>query len=100
LKQKVLEKELNVDRDDLPDELDLATSELNKSLMLRLNDRERAILPKIEKALQKIEAGEYGVCEECGSEIGVSRLEVRPFASLCIKCKEEEERTEKMYASS
>ena len=98
--QKVLERELNVDRDDLPDELDLATSELSKSLMLRLNDRERAILPKIEKALQRIEAGEYGVCEDCGGEIGVSRLEVRPFASLCIKCKEEEERTEKMYASS
>ncbi len=98
--QKVLERELNVDRDDLPDELDLATSELSKSLTLRLNDRERAILPKIEKALQKIEAGEYGVCEDCGGEIGVGRLEVRPFASLCIKCKEEEERTEKMYASS
>ena len=98
--QKVLEKELNVDRDDLPDELDLATSELSKSLTLRLNDRERAILPKIEKALQKIEAGEYGICEDCGGEIGASRLEVRPFASLCIKCKEEEERTEKMYASS
>lgn len=98
--KKVLEQDLNVSRDDLPDEIDLASAELSKSLMLRLNDRERALLPKIEKALQKIESGEYGICESCGGEIGTARLEVRPFASLCIKCKEEEEHNEKLYASS
>lgn len=97
--KKLLAQELNVSRDDLPDEIDLATTDLSQSLMIRLKDRERAVIPKIEKALQKIEKGEYGVCEFCGEEIGVSRLEVRPFAVLCIKCKEEEEHNEKMFAS-
>lgn len=98
--KKVLAQELNVSRDDLPDEVDLATADLTQSLTLRLKDRERALLPKIEKALTKIEKGEYGICESCGEEIGVSRLEVRPFAVLCIKCKEEEEHNEKMFAST
>lgn len=98
--KKVLEQDLTVSREDMPDEIDLASSELSKSLMLRLNDRERNVLPKIEKALQKIDAGDYGICESCGNEIGMGRLEVRPFASLCIKCKEEEEHTEKQYAQS
>lgn len=98
--KKVLAQELNVSRDDLPDEVDLATADLTQSLTLRLKDRERSLLPKIEKALTKIEKGEYGICESCGEEIGVSRLEVRPFAVLCIKCKEEEEHNEKMFAST
>ena len=98
--RKVMSEDLNVSNDDLPDEIDLASAEFTKSVLLRLNDRERAILPKIEKALQRITAGEYGVCEGCGTDIGMNRLEVRPFATLCIKCKEEEEHKEKMYASS
>ncbi|HBQ21746.1 MAG: conjugal transfer protein TraR [Deltaproteobacteria bacterium GWA2_38_16] len=97
---KVRTESLNVSNDDLPDEIDLASAELTKSVMLRLNDRERAILPKITKALELINNGQYGVCEACGDDIGLSRLEVRPFATLCIKCKEEEEHKEKMYASS
>ena len=97
---KVRTESLNVSNDDLPDEIDLAGAELTKSVMLRLNDRERAILPKITKALELINNGQYGVCEACGDDIGLSRLEVRPFATLCIKCKEEEEHKEKMYASS
>ena len=98
--RKVMEQDLNVSRDDMPDEIDLASSEVSKSLLLRLNDRERNILPKIEKALKKVASGEYGVCESCGYDIGIGRLEVRPFATLCIKCKEEEEHNEKLYASS
>jgi len=98
--EKVRSEALNIERDDLPDELDQASSELSKSLVLRLNDREQAVLPKIDKALDKIEKGEFGVCESCDASIGVSRLDVRPFAVLCIKCKEEEEHNEKMYANS
>jgi len=98
--KKVRAEELNVSRDDLSDQVDLASAELSQSLLLRLKDRERAVLPKINKALELIEKGEYGVCESCGGEIGISRLEVRPFAVLCIKCKEEEEHNEKMFASS
>lgn len=97
--EKVRSQGLSVSNDDLPDEIDLASAEFSKSVMLRLNDRERALLPKIEKALKKIDSNEYGICESCEGEIGINRLEVRPFASLCIKCKEEEEHKEKMYAT-
>ena len=97
--EKMRSEQLSVDREDLPYEIDQASSELTKAMTLRLNDRERAVLPKIDYALEKIASGEYGVCEACGDDIGISRLEVRPFATLCIKCKEEEEHKEKMYAN-
>ncbi|MBI2068107.1 MAG: RNA polymerase-binding protein DksA [Deltaproteobacteria bacterium] len=84
--------------DDLADEVDLASSESDQSMVLRLRDRERVLFKKIEKALQKIEAGEYGVCERCGEDIGLKRLEARPVTDLCIRCKEEEERVERTFA--
>ena len=92
--QKIKAEDLNVSRDDL------ATANLTQSLTLRLKGREQQVLPKIDKALARIEKGEYGVCEDCGGEIGMNRLEVRPFATLCIKCKEEQEHNEKMFANS
>lgn len=94
------EKGMNFDPDDLPDEVDLAASEADQSLNLRLRDRERVLLRKVDKALQKIEAEEYGICESCGEEIGVKRLLARPVTDLCIKCKEEQERVERAYAES
>lgn len=84
--------------EDLADEVDLASTESDQSLNLRLRDRERVLYHKIEKALKKIEAGEYGKCESCGEEIGLKRLEARPVTDLCIRCKEEEERLEKTFA--
>ena len=86
------------DPDDLPDEVDLASSEADQSMNLLLRDRERTLVKKIDKALTKIEEGEYGICESCGDEIGTKRLEARPVTGLCIKCKEEQERLEKSYA--
>ncbi|MBL7684567.1 MAG: RNA polymerase-binding protein DksA, partial [Deltaproteobacteria bacterium] len=83
-----------LDPDDLPDEVDLASSEADQSMHLILRDRERVLVKKIEKALQKIEAGDYGVCESCGEDIGLKRLEARPVTDLCIQCKEEQERME------
>ena len=82
------EQGIGVSSDDLPDEVDLASSESEQSLNLRLRDRELVLLKKIDKALQKIENGEYGVCEKCGEEIGIKRLEARPVTDLCIRCKE------------
>src|SRR3989338_1770998 len=79
------EKGMNFDPDDLPDEVDLAASEADQSMNLRLRDRERVLLRKVDKALQKIEEGEYGICESCGEEIGVKRLTARPVTDLCIK---------------
>lgn len=92
------EQGLGFNLDDLPDEIDLASSEADQSLNLRLRDRERVLLKKIERTLQKIEEGEFGVCERCGEEISIKRLEARPVTDLCIRCKEEQERVEKGYA--
>lgn len=89
---------MGVSTDDLADEVDLASSESEQSMNLRLRDRELVLLKKIDKALQKIEVGEYGICEKCGEEIGLKRLEARPVTDLCIRCKEEQERFEKSYA--
>lgn len=92
------ERGMGFSTDDLPDEVDLASSESDQSLNLRLRDRERVLFKKIEKALKKIEEGEYGVCERCGEDIDLKRLEARPVTDLCIRCKEEEERVERTYA--
>lgn len=92
------EQGLGFSSEELPDEIDLASAEADQSLNLRLRDRERVLLKKIERTLQKIEEGEFGVCEQCGEEISVKRLEARPVTDLCIRCKEEQERVEKGYA--
>jgi len=89
---------LGVEQADLPDEVDLASTEADQSMNLRLRDREQVLLKKIDKALEKIELGTYGVCERCEEEIGTKRLEARLVAELCIRCKEEMERVERGYA--
>lgn len=86
---------------DLPGELnypdmgDQATDESNKSFMLRLKERERKLLSKIEDALERLDSGDFGVCEECGAEIGYKRLKARPVTTLCIECKTLQEEEEK-----
>ncbi len=92
------ESAMAVEQADLPDEVDLASSETGQALSLRLRDRELVLLKKIDKTLSKIDEGEFGVCERCGEEIGVKRLEARPVAELCIRCKEELEKVEKGFA--
>lgn len=80
-----------------PDPLDRALSESNRSIELRKRDRERKLIQKIRKAIQKTEDGSYGTCELCGEEITEHRLEVRPETTLCISCKEEQEQVEKQF---
>ena len=92
------EQGMGFSTDDLPDEVDLASSESDQSLSLRLRDRERVLLKKIDKVIQKIDEGTYGICERCGEEIGIKRLEARPVTDLCIRCKEEQEKLERTYA--
>jgi DnaK suppressor protein len=78
-----------------PDMGDQASAEADRNFMLRLRDRERMLLKKIDETIERIENGPYGMCEDCGSEIGIKRLEARPVTTLCIDCKtrqEEEER--------
>ncbi|MBU4484048.1 TraR/DksA C4-type zinc finger protein [bacterium] len=83
--------------EDLPDDIDLASSETSHYMNLRLRDRELTLLKKIDKTLEKIVEGTFGVCEECGDPIEKKRLEARPIADLCIRCKEEQERVEKGF---
>lgn len=92
-----LDEDMKLDVSDLPDEMDLASSEYLQSFTFRLRGREKTFLDKINKALIKIEEGEFGVCEECGEEISIKRLEARPETTLCIRCKEDQERVEKDF---
>lgn len=92
-----MEKEMTLDSSDLPDEMDLASSEYMQAFTFRLRGRDRFFLQKIDKALQKIDDGEFGLCEDCGEPIGLKRLEARPETELCIRCKEDQERQEREY---
>src|SRR5581483_7537204 len=84
--QSTLAEEMALDANDLPDEMDLASSEYLQSFTFRLRGREKVFLEKIDRALVKIEAGDFGACEECGEDISLKRLEARPETSLCIRC--------------
>jgi DnaK suppressor protein len=95
--QQTLDEDMSLDADDLPDEMDLASSEYLQSFTFRLRGREKVFLEKIQKALDKIDDGSFGVCEECGSAISNKRLEARPETTLCIRCKEDQERVEKDF---
>lgn len=83
----------------LPDPNDRASQEEEFSINLRARDRERKLLHKIDKALNRLNLDEYGYCEACGVEIGLRRLEARPTAELCIDCKHLEEEKEKSQAA-
>ena len=105
MKAEILEQTQSKDADDfviadqeLSDEMDLASSEGARTLNCKIYDRSIRLLHKIEDALVRIEEGEFGLCEECGEEIGIRRLQARPVATRCIECKEEQERQEKCYS--
>ena len=76
------------------DEVDSANEDILLSSHLRFSNRENFYLKKIRKAILKIESGDYGLCEECGSEISLTRLQARPTSEMCIGCKEESEKAE------
>ena len=95
--QQTLTEDMNLDSAELPDEMDLASTEYLQSFTFRLRGREKSFLKKIETALGKIETGGFGECEDCLEAISLKRLEARPETTLCINCKEEQEREEKDY---
>jgi RNA polymerase-binding transcription factor len=80
-----------------PDPNDRATQETEFGLELRTRDRERKLLKKIDSALNRIDDGSYGYCEETGDEIGLRRLEARPVATLCVEAQERRELAEKQF---
>ena len=95
--KRTLLEESTFDTEDLPDEIALASSEYTQSMIFRLRDREKFLLQKIERALERIREGTFGICERCEEEISIKRLEARPVTTLCIRCKEEQEKKEKSY---
>ena len=80
-----------------PDDIDRASLETDKSIDLRTKDRARKLISKINDALERIEDGSYGFCEETGEPIGLDRLEARPIATLSLEAQERHERMEKSY---
>ena len=82
-------------RETFPDPTDRATLEDNRNLLLRIRDRERKLVSKIDEAIGRIEDGSYGKCEECGGDIGIERLKARPVTTLCIDCKSLQETQER-----
>ncbi|MDO8351601.1 MAG: RNA polymerase-binding protein DksA [Gallionella sp.] len=77
---------------------DRATQESDISLELRNRDRERKLIKKIDEMISRINADDYGYCDNCGIEIGLGRLEARPTATKCIDCKSLDEIREKQMA--
>lgn len=80
-----------------PDLADRASSETDRSIELRARDRQRKLIAKIEAALQRIEDGSYGYCEDTGEPISLKRLEARPIATLSVEAQERHERRERVY---
>jgi DnaK suppressor protein len=88
---------LQNDCENRPDLADRASSETDRAIELRARDRQRKLIAKIDAALERIDAGTYGYCEETGEPIALKRLEARPIATLSIEAQERHERRERVY---
>ena len=82
-----------------PDLGDQASAETDRNFMLRLRGREQRLLKKIDQAIERVDDGTFGICEDCGSEINLKRLEARPVTTMCIDCKTLQEEEEKLRES-
>ncbi len=82
-------------KENFPDPTDRASHESNRNFMLRIRDREHKLIKKIKSALERIETGTFGICEQCEEEISIERLKARPVTTQCIDCKSKEEALEK-----
>ncbi|OHB24830.1 MAG: RNA polymerase-binding protein DksA [Desulfuromonadaceae bacterium GWC2_58_13] len=88
--------EMTDEKTNFPDPTDRASLESDRNFELRIRDRERKLIGKIQEALERITEGDFGVCESCGEDIGEARLRARPVTTLCIDCKTEQERQERI----
>lgn len=98
--QKTLSKDLALSQEDLLDEVDLTSTQLEQNMRIRLKNRQSLFLKKIEAALSRIKKGTFGECLDCEEPIEIKRLEARPTATLCVGCKEASERNESLFAHS
>jgi DnaK suppressor protein len=83
------------EKENFPDPNDRASLESDRNFELRIRDRERKLIRKLQEAIQRIDNGTFGVCERCGGPISEKRLIARPVTTLCIECKTKEEKLEK-----
>jgi DnaK suppressor protein len=83
------------DQNAFPDPTDQASMETDRNFDLRIKDRERKLIRKIDQAILRIKEGEFGMCEACGGDISAKRLQARPVTTLCIDCKTEQEQEER-----
>jgi DnaK suppressor protein len=88
--------EMADEKANFPDPTDRASLESDRNFELRIRDRERRLIGKIKEALERIEEGDFGLCESCEEPIGTARLKARPVTTMCIDCKTEQERQEKI----
>lgn len=86
---------MTASKDNTPDPGDRASIEAEGIALLRIRDRERKLIGKIDEALLRIQDGNYGICEECGGAIAIERLRARPVTTLCIACKADQEAEER-----
>lgn len=88
--------EMTEEKTNFPDPTDRAALESDRNFELRIRDRERKLINKIREAIKRIEDGTFGLCDSCEEPISVERLRARPVTTLCIDCKTEEERQERI----
>ncbi len=94
--EHTLNSKISTEKESFPDPTDQAVAELDNNFLLRLRGREQKLLKKIDEAIARIDGGTYGVCEDCGEQISIKRLEARPVTTLCIECKTRQEEAEKL----
>ncbi len=93
--QRAIDFSMDRDRDRIGrDSMDESVEEWMYGTELRLHDREKFLLSKIDEALERLDAGRIDQCENCEEPIGFARLQARPVTTLCIVCKEESEESE------
>lgn len=100
LLEKILDSidhDFELPREEMADEVDLANVLADQNFIARLRDRERRLIEKIDHAIQRIEANEFGRCVSCDEKISLERLRARPVTTMCIDCKEQQERDEQHY---
>lgn len=88
--------EMTEQKANFPDPTDRASLESDRNFELRIRERERKLIKKIKEAIERIDDGTFGLCESCEEPIGIERLRARPVTTLCIECKTEQERQERI----
>lgn len=95
--QGYINEDFFVQKDDMLDDADFTSFEMENEMRMRLRNREALFLKKLDEALNRIKEGTFGQCAQCEDEIDFKRLEARPTATLCVHCKEEQERVEQIH---